>query len=123
VREDWEMHLPRKSSSCTSSLKAPLVQDGSEQSICHRLNSHASSNSDEELLPVPISNHPNGTSLLSGRTGAKEQGKPKPLEAHAAPMGKHGNRQVQGVPARFRALPVEALTHRPYGADASPITS
>jgi hypothetical protein len=72
VREDWEVHPPCKSSSCTSSLKSPLVEDGSEQSIYHRLNCHATLNSGEELLPIPISNGPRGTSLLLGRIGAEE---------------------------------------------------
>jgi hypothetical protein len=43
VWEDWEEYLPRKSSSCTPSLKDALAGDDREQSICCRLNTHAAS--------------------------------------------------------------------------------
>jgi hypothetical protein len=43
VREDWEEHLPCKSSSCTPSLKDSLARHDGEQSICRQLNTHAAS--------------------------------------------------------------------------------
>jgi hypothetical protein len=49
--EDWEEHLPRKSSSCIPSLKDTLAGGDSEQSICRRLNAHAASSRPLDTTP------------------------------------------------------------------------
>jgi hypothetical protein len=51
VREDWEQHLPCKSSSCTPSLEDVLAGDDCEQSICCRLNAHAVSGRPRDSTP------------------------------------------------------------------------
>jgi hypothetical protein len=92
VREDWEAHLPRKSSSCTLSLKDFSAEDDGELSICcrRRPNSLAALNDSEELFPD--SSHPRGINFRVRRTGVEDHGEAK---ANGGPSGRRRRARQQ----------------------------
>jgi hypothetical protein len=123
VWEDWEEHLPRKPSSCTPFLKDGLAGDDGEQSIRHHRqpNSLTVSNGGEDLFP--ISSHLGRASLLIKQTRGEEHGVAETAQGPAILADALGSKQERGVPLRFRARPVEPLTHPPPKAGAPPIVA